>query len=95
MDSTDVIRRPCVTEKSMEAGEAFNKVVFEVDMRANKPQIRKAIEELFNVTVLKVNVMRMPGKRVRVGRHFGSKPPWKKAIVTLKEGERIEFFEGT
>lgn len=79
----------------MQTGEAFNKVAFEVDMRANKSQIRRAVEQLFRVTVLKVNVMRVPGKRIRVGRHFGAKPPWKKAIVTLKEGDRIEFFESS
>ncbi|MEE9274414.1 MAG: 50S ribosomal protein L23 [bacterium] len=93
MEPTSVIRRPCVTEKSVQSNEAFNKVVFEVSPRANKTEIRGAVEQLFNVTVIKVNTMMVPGKRVRVGRHSGSRPPWKKAIVTLKEGDAIEFFE--
>lgn len=73
--------------------EETNKVVFEVDIRANKVQIKHAIEQLFKVSVIKVNTMRQPGKRVRMGRHYGVRPPWKKAVVTLKEGDHIEFFE--
>jgi large subunit ribosomal protein L23 len=93
MESTAIIRRPCVTEKSVMGSEEANKVVFDVDIRANKSQIKQAIEELFNVSVIKVNTMRQPGKRVRMGRYYGVRPPWKKAIVTLKEGDQIEFFE--
>ncbi|HBK81759.1 MAG TPA: 50S ribosomal protein L23 [Nitrospinae bacterium] len=93
MDPTSVIRRPCVTEKSVMSSEEANKVVFDVNNNANKAQIKEAVQELFGVTVIKVNTMRMPGKRVRMGRHMGVRPPWKKAVVTLKEGDQIEFFE--
>ena len=93
MEPTAVIRRPCVTEKSIMSSEEANKVVFDVDTRANKVQIKEAVQDLFGVTVMKVNTMRMPGKRVRMGRHMGVRPPWKKAVVTLREGDHIEFFE--
>ncbi|MEE9239863.1 MAG: 50S ribosomal protein L23 [bacterium] len=93
MEPTSVIRRPCVTEKSVTGTEEVNKVVFDVNIRANKAQIKQAVEQLFNVSVIKVNTMRQPGKRVRMGRHHGVRPPWKKAVVTLKEGDHIEFFE--
>ncbi len=93
MENTFVIRRPCVTEKSIASSEEANKVVFEVATDANKIEIKKAVQELFGVTVLNVNTMRVPGKSVRMGRHQGSKPAWKKAIVTLREGDTIEFFE--
>ncbi|MBT3353124.1 MAG: 50S ribosomal protein L23 [Nitrospinaceae bacterium] len=93
MENTSIVKRPCVTEKSVMSSEESNKVVFDVDRRANKIQIKAAIEELFSVTVIKVNTMTMPSKRVRIGRHMGSRPPWKKAVVTLKEGDHIEFFE--
>ena len=93
MESTSIIRRPCVTEKSIMSTEAANKVVFEVAIEANKIEIKKAVQELFGVTVLNVNTMRVPGKKVRMGRFQGTKPAWKKAIVTLREGDTIEFFE--
>ncbi len=93
VEHTSIIRRPCVTEKSVRGTEETNKVVFDVDTRANKGQIKEAIEQLFSVTVIKVNTMTQPGKRVRLGRHYGVRPPWKKAVVTLKEGDHIEFFE--
>ena len=93
MQTTQIIRRPCVTEKSIQSSEAANKVVFEVDMKANKAQVKRAVEELFKVTVLKVNTLHVPAKQVRLGRRQGMRPPWKKAVVTLKEGDKIEFFE--
>ena len=93
MEPTAIIRRPCVTEKSIMSSEEANKVVFDVDNRSNKLQIKEAVQDLFGVTVMKVNTMRMPGKRVRMGRHVGIRPPWKKAVVTLKEGDHIELFE--
>lgn len=93
MEPTSIIRRPCVTEKSIMGTEGANKVVFDVDVRANKTEIKKAIEQLFKVSVVKVNTMTQPGKRVRMGRFVGARPPWKKAVVTLKEGDHIEFFE--
>ncbi len=95
MESTYIIRRPCVTEKSIASSEEANMVVFEVAVGANKIEIKKAVQELFGVTVLNVNTMRVPGKKVRMGRHQGAKPAWKKAIVTLREGDTIEFFEST
>ena len=69
-------------------------MVFEVDRRANKIQVKEAVERIFRVKVLKVRTQRVPGKIRRVGRNWGQRPDWKKAVVTLREGDRIEFFEG-
>jgi len=88
-----VLVRPLITEKGTMLAEA-GKYAFQVDQAANKLQIKEAVERAFNVTVLKVNVMVMPGKMRRVGRSRGMTSEWKKAIVTLAEGERIEFFQG-
>jgi len=90
----EVIRKPLVTEKSNVARDECNVVTFAVDPRANKHDVRRAVEELFDVTVLDVRTMRMPRKLRRVGRHAGRKPEWKKAVVRLAEGQMIEFFEG-
>ncbi len=91
-----VIRRPLVTEKSTALAGA-NKYVFEVDYRANKPQIKEAVEKAFDVTVTAVNVLIMKGK-TRGGRRFGRRTTtasdWKKAIVTLSTDDHIELFEG-
>lgn len=89
----DIIRKPVVTEKSMQMMEE-NKYTFIVDMRANKPEIRKAIEELFKVKVDKVRTTRVKGKPKRLRNSVGRTPDVKKAIVTLSEGEKIELFEG-
>ncbi len=89
-----IIRRPLVTEKSTAQKETSNQVTFEVHQRANKIEIRQAVEKLFKVKVLSVNTIAMEGKRKRVGRSMGKKPDWKKAIVTLRHGETIDFFEG-
>jgi large subunit ribosomal protein L23 len=89
-----VLKRPLVTEKSNLLKEELNQVVFEVDKKANKIEIKKAIEKLFKVNVVKVHTLHIRGKTKRLGRTQGKKPNWKKAIVTLKEGERIDFFEG-
>lgn len=94
MDYFSIIRRPIVTEKSTDNKEAFNQVVFEVDPRANKLQIREAVERIFKVKVLKVRTQQMHGKVRRVGRNWGRRSDWKKAVVTLRTGDRIEFFEG-
>jgi large subunit ribosomal protein L23 len=89
----DVIIRPLITEKaSILAGEY--KYAFEVDTRANKRQIRDAIETAFNVHVTKVNTMSVRGKRRRMGRGITKTRDWKKAIVTLQEGDTIQIFEG-
>ena len=100
MDKTispySVLLRPLVTEKST-ALSAANKYIFEVDPRANKPQIKDAVEKAFDVNVTGVNVMVMKGKR-RGGRRFGRRTTqgsdWKKAIVTLAPDDHIELFEG-
>ncbi|MBP8644525.1 MAG: 50S ribosomal protein L23 [Syntrophobacteraceae bacterium] len=89
-----ILKRPLVTEKSTREKEAYNKLYFEVDRRANKIEIRQAVERIFKVNVLDVATMNMKGKRKRVGRFFTKKPDWKKAIVTIKPGQRVEFFEG-
>ena len=90
----EVIQRPLVTEKSNIGREENNLVTLAVHPRANKHDIRRAVEGLFDVQVLGVHTMRMPGKTRRVGRSMGRKPEWKKAIVRLAEGHSIEFFEG-
>ena len=90
----DIIVRPIITERSM-AGLAAKKYTFEVDRTSNKIDIAKAVEELFNVKVLKVNTMNVKGRAKRVGAHAGYKSDWKKAIVTLKpDSTGIAFFEG-
>lgn len=88
-----VIRRPIITEKSTELAGG-GKYVFEVDPRANKLQIKEAVEIGFNVVVRGVNTMNVRGKRRRFGRHAGQEPGWKKAIVTLADGYQIKLFEG-
>jgi large subunit ribosomal protein L23 len=93
MNAREIIRRPLVTEKSM-AGLRDGRYTFEVDPRANKVEIRRAVEEIWSVRVTRVNTMLCHGKSRRVGRSVGRRPDWKKAVVTLHEGDRIEFFEG-
>jgi large subunit ribosomal protein L23 len=90
----DVIRRPVMTEKSTIAREELNIVTLAVDPRANKREIRNAVETLFDVKVIEVRTMRMPRKSKRVGKFTGRKPEWKKAIVRLAQGQTIEFYEG-
>jgi large subunit ribosomal protein L23 len=94
MDHYQVIRRPLITEKGMQSNEEHNTVVFQVDPRANKLQIKQAVEVLFQVKVLEVNTLNMQGKKKRVRMREGKKPDWKKAYVTLREGDTITFFEG-
>ncbi|MBS5888044.1 MAG: 50S ribosomal protein L23 [Negativicoccus massiliensis] len=93
MDARDILIKPIVTEKST-ALMAEGKYTFKVPLNANKYQIRDAVEEIFNVKVAAVSTMRMEGKKKRMGRFEGKRSDWKKAIVTLKEGETIELFEG-
>ncbi|GBD23891.1 50S ribosomal protein L23 [bacterium HR29] len=88
-----VLRRPIITEKST-ALAAQNKYVFEVDPRANKAQIKEAVEIAFGVRVKAVNTMNVRGKARRFGRRVTRQPDWKKAIVTLQPGDKIELFEG-
>ena len=89
MDASTIIRSPVITEKSAAMAED-RKYAFIVEMSANKVQIKKAVSEMFNVTVVDVNTIIMRGKRRRVRYHIGRKPDRKKAIVTLKEGDKIE-----
>ncbi|MCS5636994.1 MAG: 50S ribosomal protein L23 [Myxococcota bacterium] len=94
MNVHQVIQRPLQTEKSMIGRDERNLATFAVDRRANKLEIKQAVEELFDVRVKKVRTMQQQGKKRRVGRIVGRKPAWKKAIVELAEGHSIEFFEG-
>jgi large subunit ribosomal protein L23 len=89
-----LIKGPVITEKSHALKAAANQVTFRVAVKANKIEIRKAIEELFKVKVLGVNTIRLKGKKKRVGRTEGVRPGWKKAIVTLAPGEKIPGLEG-
>jgi len=94
MDVYSVLVAPLITEKSTLANEVGNQVVFRVHPQANKVSIRDAVETLFNVKVKQVRTMQYLGKNRRVGRSQGRKSSWKKAYVTLREGDRIDFFEG-
>jgi large subunit ribosomal protein L23 len=93
-DLYQVVRRPLLTEKSDRLRESDNQYCFEVDKRANKHQIKAAIEELFQVKVKKVRAQNVQGKIKTMGRYSGKRADWKKAFVTLNEGEVIELFEG-
>lgn len=88
----EVLRRPLITEKNAML-QAQGKYAFEVAGGATKPQIKQAVETAFGVKVTGVNVMTMPGKERRIGRRQVHTPSWKKALVTLQPGDRIEFFE--
>ena len=87
-----IIKRPLLTEKGTTMGEEDNKVLFEVDLGANKIEIRKAVEKIYGVKVTSVCTLKVRGKIKRVGRNVGKRPNWKKAIVTLAEGSTIDFF---
>jgi large subunit ribosomal protein L23 len=91
---TDVILSPHITEKGTLVGEAGNQVVFRVRRTASKDEIRRAVERFFKVKVVRVHTVNVLGKWRRVGRSVGKRPDWKKAYVTLAEGQRIDFFEG-
>jgi large subunit ribosomal protein L23 len=94
MNSHDIIRKPVITEKSM-AAMAEKKYTFIVNIKANKSQIKRAVEEVFGVKVEEIKTMRTEGKTKRVGVHIGKRPDYKKAIVKLTEDSKsIEFFEG-
>lgn len=93
-DMYQILKRPLVTEKSTLMKDERNKLLFEVDRRANKIQIKEAVQKIFKVDVLDVATMNIKGKKKRVGRHFTTRPDWKKAVVTIKAGQRVEFFEG-
>lgn len=91
MDAHTVIKSPVITEKSTDLTGKYNKYSFAVDKRANKIEIKKAVERLFKIKVTKVNTIKMRGKQRRVRFHQGKTPDWKKAIVTLREGDKIDL----
>jgi large subunit ribosomal protein L23 len=94
MDIYNVIKEPHVAEKGNLQKELFNQISFKVDKRANKVEIKKAVERLFKTKVLDIKTLNIKGKKRRVGRNMGKRPDWKKAIVRLAKGEKVEFFEG-
>ncbi len=94
MEPYQIIKRPLITEKGMRLNEEGSTVVFRVDSRANKLQIKHAVEVLFNVVVTKVNTLNVEGKKRRLRYREGKRPDWKKAYVTLRDGDSITFFDG-
>jgi large subunit ribosomal protein L23 len=91
IDIYDVVKKPLLTERSMTRLEESNTYVFHVHMKANKVQIRNAVETLFDVKVLSVNTAKVPGKTRRRGRSVAKMPDWRKAFVKLAEGDAIEL----
>ena len=89
----DIVTSPLITEKGTMVSELGNQVLFRVRRDANKDEIRRAVEALFKVKVEKVRTVNLLGKTRRVGKNVGRRPDWKKAYVTLAEGQRIDFFE--
>ncbi len=89
-----LIKGPIITEKTHSLKEAGNKLTLKVAVKANKIEIRKAIEALFKVKVVAVNTMQMMGKKKKLGKSEGKRPDWKKAIITLAPGEKIAGYEG-
>ena len=95
MNIYEILKRPITTEKSGILLDYYDQYIFEVDRRANKLQIKEAVEKIFDVNVISVNTMIMPAKRGRFGRRQTvRKPAWKKAVVKLAPGQEIQFFEG-
>jgi large subunit ribosomal protein L23 len=94
MKAYDVIKRPLNTEKTTIQQDKANQVTFEVDRRANRIEIARAVEKAFKTKVATVQTMQVKGKKKRLGRNLGKRRDWKKAVVKLMPGERIEFFEG-
>ena len=92
--SFDILRRPIVTEKTTMQAESSNKVVFEVMQKANKHDVKSAIESIFSVSVEKVNIINLPGKTKRFRGIEGKRSGLKKAIVTLKAGDSLSFVDG-
>ena len=94
MDMYKIIEKPLVTEKGTVMLSEGNRVTFKVHLDANKIEIREAVQKIFSVTVLQVNTQVVRGKRKRFGKAMGQTKSWKKAMVQLKEGDKIEIFEG-
>ncbi len=93
MNAEQVVIRPLVTERSMTLRDDENKYAFRVHPHATKPEIKKAVEELFDVRVVSVTTMNVLGKNKRLGRFFGRRSNWKKAIVRVAEGQKIDIYE--
>ncbi len=89
----DVVRRPIISEKSTALAEVAGRYAFEVALQANKQEIKEAVQHLFKVKVRKVHTLVVHGKVKRVGRSEVKRPNWKKALVTLAEGQKIDFFQ--
>lgn len=94
MKAYDIIRGPVVTEKTTLQKELFNQVTLKVDKRANRVEIKEAVEKVFNTKVSQVRTVQVKGKVKQRGRIIGKRADWKKAIITLMPGQRIDFFEG-
>jgi large subunit ribosomal protein L23 len=94
VDIYQVIKEPHVAEKANLQKQNYNQVTFKVHKGANKVEIKQAVEKILKTKVLDVRTMNFQGKTRRMGRNFGKRPDWKKAVVTLAPGENIEFFEG-
>ncbi len=94
MDMYKIVKKPLVTEKGTVMLSEGNRVTFKVHLDANKIEIREAVQKIFSVTVLQVNTQVVRGKRKRFGKAIGQTKSWKKAMVQLKEGDKIEIFEG-
>ncbi len=94
MDIYQIIKEPHITEKTTLQKEGSNQISFNVHKKANKIEIKRAVETLFKIKVIDVNVLNVRGKRRRVGKNAGKRSDWKKAIVKLAPGENVEFFEG-
>lgn len=95
LDPQEVLTKPLLTEKSTMLRETANRICFAVHPQANKIEVKQAVEALLKVKVKKVNILNMMGKTKRLGRWAGKRADWKKAIVTLKEGEKLDIFEGS
>ena len=94
MDIYQVIKEPHITEKAGLMKEGANQICFKVHRKANKIEVKQAVETLFKKKVREVRTLNVRGKRRRMGRHAGKRPDWKKAIVTLAPGESFDAFEG-
>jgi len=90
-----ILLKPLLTEKSTALREAHHKICFVIHPQANKIEVKRAVEEVLKVKVEDVNILNVSGKIKRTGRFVGKKSDWKKAIITLKEGEKLDIFEGT
>jgi len=93
MNAQQVIVKPLITERSMNLRDDENKYVFQVHLKATKPEIRKAVEEIFDVKVLAVTTSNVAGKPKRLGRYAGRRSDWKKAVVQVAKGQKIEIYD--